>query len=83
MEEKERGGVAAHLPTVKVAGGLHGVGGIGMSGGGGSQLGQLGRTGADGLDGKVGRVVVMVGFSVYAFKNWRRTWAGYQWLVLA
>jgi hypothetical protein len=83
MEEKERGGVVAHLPTVKVAGGLHGVGDIGMSAGGGSQLGQLGRAGADGLDGKVGRVVVMAGFSVYAFRNCRHTWAGHQWLVLA
>jgi hypothetical protein len=34
MEEKERGGVAAHLPTVKVARGLHGVGGARMSGSG-------------------------------------------------
>jgi hypothetical protein len=29
------GSVAAHLPTVKVAGGLHGVGGARMSGSGG------------------------------------------------
>jgi hypothetical protein len=35
MEEKERGIMAAHLPAVKVAGGLHDVGGIGMSGGSG------------------------------------------------
>jgi hypothetical protein len=33
--EGEGGGVVAHLPTVKVAGDLHGVGGTGMSGGGG------------------------------------------------
>jgi hypothetical protein len=32
MEEKERGIMAAHLPAVKVVGGLHGVDGIGMSG---------------------------------------------------
>jgi hypothetical protein len=35
MEVKERGGVVAHLPTVKVAGGLHGVIGARISGSGG------------------------------------------------
>jgi hypothetical protein len=25
----------------------------------------------------------MAGFSVYAFRNWRHTWAGRQWPVLA
>jgi hypothetical protein len=31
--EEERGGVAAHLPMMKVVRGLHGVGGTGRSGG--------------------------------------------------
>jgi hypothetical protein len=35
VSEGRGGGVAAHLPAVKVAGGLHGVGGAGMSDGGG------------------------------------------------
>jgi hypothetical protein len=35
--------VAAHFPTVKVAGRLHDVGGTGMSGGGGCPAGGWGR----------------------------------------
>jgi hypothetical protein len=37
------GGVAAHLPAVKVVGGLHGVSGTGMSSGGGCLAGGWGR----------------------------------------
>jgi hypothetical protein len=39
MEEKERGSVAANLPAVEVARGLHGVGSAGMSGGSGCPAG--------------------------------------------
>jgi hypothetical protein len=35
MKEKERGGMEAHLPVMKVAGGLHGIDDARMSSGGG------------------------------------------------
>jgi hypothetical protein len=59
-----------------------GGGGCPAGGWGRPQLGRSGRAGADGPDGKVGRAVVMVGFSGYTFRKWRRTWAGRQRPVL-